>query len=97
MPDLSVADVVSTVLLTLGTVVLVLASVGAALPRDPLVRLHYLGLATLVGTPLAMAGVLVHDPRDWFKLVLITVLLTATSPVATAATARAVTRSGSDR
>jgi multisubunit Na+/H+ antiporter MnhG subunit len=77
--------------------VLVLASVGSSLPPGPFVRLHYLGLATLVGAPLVLLGVLVHDPADWFKLVVILVLLVATSPVATAATARVITRGGLGR
>ena len=89
---MSPTDVVSTALMALGTLVLVLASVGSALPPAPFVRLHYLSLATLLGAPLVMLGVLVRDPADWFKLVLIVVLLVGTSPVATSATARAVTR-----
>jgi len=36
----------------------------------------------------------VRDPGDWFKLLLIMVLLAGTSPVAAAATARAVARGG---
>jgi multisubunit Na+/H+ antiporter MnhG subunit len=91
----SLAGVLSTGLLGLGALVLVLACVGATLPADTMVRLHYLSLATMAGTPLAMLGLLVRDPGDWFKLVLITLVLITSSPVATAATARAVTRSAS--
>jgi multisubunit Na+/H+ antiporter MnhG subunit len=93
----SVQDAVSVVLMVAGTVVLVAASVGASLPRSALVRLHYLSLATMVGAPLVIGGVLVRDPADWFKLVLVTVLLGATSPMATAATARALSRGGPPR
>jgi len=57
------------------------------------VRLHYLGLATMVGAPLVVLGILVLDPADWFKLLVILVLVTGTSPAASAATARALTRS----
>jgi multisubunit Na+/H+ antiporter MnhG subunit len=90
----SVSDVVAAVLVALGTLGLVLAAVGAALPRNPFVRLHYLDLATMVGAPLVVLGIAVHAPDDWFKLLVIVVLLAATSPAASAATARAVTRSG---
>jgi cob(I)alamin adenosyltransferase len=38
--------------------------------------------------------VLLRDPGDWFKLLVIIVLLAGTSPAAAAATARAVTRRG---
>lgn len=89
---MSPAHTVSTALMVLGAVVLVLASVGAVLPRNPFVRLHYVSLSTLVGAPLVVLGVLVRDPGDWFKLVLIVVLMAATSPVAGAATARALNR-----
>jgi multisubunit Na+/H+ antiporter MnhG subunit len=92
------ADVVSWVLLGSGTVALVLAGIGAALPRDAFVRLHYVNLATMVGAPLVVLGVLVRDPTDWFKLVLVVALLAGTSPAASAATARALTRAqGSER
>jgi multisubunit Na+/H+ antiporter MnhG subunit len=43
-----------------------------------------------------LLGAVVRDPGDWFKLLLILVLLAGTSPVAAAATARAVTRAGEE-
>ena len=89
---MSPLDAVSTALMAIGTLVLVVAAVGASLPRDPLVRLHYVSLAAMSGAPLVLLGVLVSDPADWFKLVLITGLLVASSPVATAASARAISR-----
>jgi multisubunit Na+/H+ antiporter MnhG subunit len=92
-----VQGAVSAVLVVVGTAVLVVAAVGACLPRSALVRLHYVGLAAMVGAPLVLVGVLVRDPADWFKLVLITVLLVASSPMGSAATARAISRGGSPR
>ena len=94
---MSPGHVVSTSLLALGSLVLVLAGVGAALPRSPFVRLHYLSLTTMLGSPLVVLGVLVRDPADWFKLVVITVLLVGTSPAAAAATARVLTRAEADQ
>jgi multisubunit Na+/H+ antiporter MnhG subunit len=88
----SPANVLSTGLMTLGSLVLVLASVGAAWPRSALVRLHYLSLSGVLGAPLLLLGILVRDPADWFKLLLILVLLAGTSPVAAAATARPLAR-----
>jgi multisubunit Na+/H+ antiporter MnhG subunit len=88
----NLADAAATALLAVGSVVLVIAGVGAALPRNAFVRLHYLGLTTMVGAPLAVLGVLMREPGDWFKLVVITVLLVATSPAAAAATARVLSR-----
>jgi monovalent cation/proton antiporter MnhG/PhaG subunit len=90
----SPANVLSTGLMTLGALVLVLASVGVSWPQSAFVRLHYLSLSGLLGAPLLLLGILVRDPADWFKLLLILVLLAGTSPVAAAATARAVARRG---
>ena len=92
---MSVGDVASWVLLGSGTLALVLAGVGVALPRNAFVRLHYLNLATMVGAPLLVLGLVLRDPADWFKLLVILVLIVATSPAATAATARALTRAES--
>ncbi len=94
---MSVQDAVSTVLMVIGTAVLVVASVGASLPRGALVRLHYLSMASMAGAPLVLLGVLVRAPEDWFKLVVVTVLLVASSPMASAATARAISRGGPAR
>jgi multisubunit Na+/H+ antiporter MnhG subunit len=88
----SPADVATTALLAVGSLVLVIAGVGAAVPRSPFVRLHYLSLTTMLGAPLVVLGVLVREPGDWFKLVVIAVLLVTTSPAAAAATARALSR-----
>jgi multisubunit Na+/H+ antiporter MnhG subunit len=93
----SVGDVASGVLLGIGSLALVLAGIGSALPRSPFVRLHYLNLATMFGVPLVVLGIVVRDPGDWFKLLVILVILVATSPAASAATARALTRSEAGR
>ena len=90
---MTLVDLASAALLAAGTLALVLAGIGSALPRSPFVRLHYLNLASMVGAPLVLAGVVVRDPSDWFRLAVIGVLLVASSPAASAATARAVTRS----
>jgi multisubunit Na+/H+ antiporter MnhG subunit len=84
-------------LMAAGAAVLVVASVGACLPRSAVVRLHYLTLGAMAGAPLLLLGVLVRDPADWFKLVLIAVLVVGSSPMATSATARAVTRGAPPR
>jgi monovalent cation/proton antiporter MnhG/PhaG subunit len=91
---MSPAHLLSTALMSLGAMVLVLASVGAAAPRSAFVRLHYASLSAMLGAPLVLLGVIVRDPGDWFKLLLIVALLAGTSPVAGAATARAITRRG---
>jgi multisubunit Na+/H+ antiporter MnhG subunit len=89
---MTLGDVVSWVLVAAGALALVLAGVGTALPRNAFVRLHFLNLATMVATPLLLLGLLARDPGDWFKLMAILVLLVGTSPAASAATARAISR-----
>lgn len=91
---MTAADIASTVLLAAGTFALVLSAIGSVLPRSPFVRLHYLNLATMLGAPLAVLGIVVRDPGDSFKLLVILVLVAGTSPAASAATARVLTRSG---
>lgn len=86
------ADDVSGLLIVAGALFLVLGAVGAALPPSGFVRLHYLSLSTMLGAPLVLVGCVVRDPADWFKLLFIAVLLAASSPVAGAATARALHR-----
>jgi multisubunit Na+/H+ antiporter MnhG subunit len=90
-------DLVSAVLMTAGAGVLVVASVGASLPRSAMVRLHYLSLAAMAGAPLVLVGVLVHDPADWFKILVVLVLLMMSSPMASTATARAISRGDPSR
>jgi hypothetical protein len=51
----------------------------------------------MAGAPVLLLGVLVRDPADWFKLLLIAALLVGSSPMATAATARAISRGGPPR
>ena len=79
-------------LVWLGVATLVLASIGAALPGRTLVRLHYLGLAGMLGVPVLLVGVIVKDPSDAIKLVLIGLLVVATAPIGSAANARATQR-----
>lgn len=91
---MSVVDLASGLLMVLGTAALVLACLGASLARGGLVRLHYVSAAAVLGAPVLILGVLLHDPGDWFKLLLIASLLAGTSPVTSAATARALARRG---
>jgi multisubunit Na+/H+ antiporter MnhG subunit len=91
------SDVVSLVLICLGSLVLVVGAVGAAVPRSPLVRLHYVSLSAMLGAPLVLGGAVVRDPADAFKLLLIGALLLWSSPAAGAATARALRRTSAGR
>ena len=91
---MSPVDLVSAALMVVGAAALALACVGASFARGPLVRLHYVSVAAVFGAPVLILGALLHDPGDWFKLLLVGVLLAGTSPVTGAATARALARRG---
>ena len=94
---MSPPEVAAAALMFLGTAMLVVAALGACLPRRALVRLHYLSLGAMAGAPLVLLGALVRDPADWLKIVLIAVLLVASSPMGAAATARGISRGGPGR
>jgi multicomponent Na+:H+ antiporter subunit G len=87
----SVGDVAVAVLLTLGVGSALLGAVGILVARDPYDQLHFTGPATVIG-PIAIAGaVLVEEPLSsaGVKAVIVAVLIVATTPVLTHATARA--------
>jgi len=83
--------VLVVVLLGFGVTVEVLCALGVLLMRNSFDRLHYLGPATLLG-PLAVAAAVLVDASDTqarIKAVLIALILLATGPILTHATARA--------
>ena len=84
----------SAVLVSAGALVLVAAAVGSSLTRGPFVRLHYAGLAAMVGAPLLLAGLLVQAPAEGFRLLLIGALVAGTAPVSSSTLARALRRTG---
>ena len=83
-------DVISDVLLGLGTLLAVLASLAALRSRSVFRRLHYLTVLTSVAGPLVGAALIVADGPGLTgaSVLLITVLLAITGPVLSAATGR---------
>jgi multicomponent Na+:H+ antiporter subunit G len=79
------------VLLAIGVGVELLCSLGVLVISDVFNRLHYVGPATIVGLPAIAAAVVVAEAfsGSGIKAILITVVVLATSPVLTLATARA--------
>lgn len=88
---MSVREIVAAGLLVLGVLVELLCAMGVLVMRTPFNRLHYLAPATTLG-PLAIAlAVLVAETEAQAKIksVLVAVVLLATGPILTHATARA--------
>jgi multicomponent Na+:H+ antiporter subunit G len=85
-----VVDLVADVLLGLGTVLAVLASLAALRSRSVFRRLHYLTVLTSVAAPLVGAAIIVADGPGLTgaSVLLIVVLLAVTGPILSAATGR---------
>lgn len=83
-------DVIADVLLGLGTLVAILASLAALRSRSVYRRLHYLTVLTSVAGPLVGVSLLVSDGLGLTgaSVLLITVLLAITGPILSAATGR---------
>ena len=88
---MSVREIAAAVLLGLGVFIELLCAVGVLVMRHPFDRLHYLAPATTVGPLAIAAAVLVaeSDAQAKIKSVLVAVVLLATGPILTHATARA--------
>jgi multicomponent Na+:H+ antiporter subunit G len=83
--------VLEIVLLVLGIAGVALGCLGLLMARDIYLRLHYLGPASSLGTPLIIAALVVHEGLSIsaVKLVLIGVLLIGSGAVTVAAFGRA--------
>jgi multicomponent Na+:H+ antiporter subunit G len=79
------------VLLVLGIAGVAVGCLGLLTARDTYLRLHYLGPASSLGTPLIVAALVVHQGWSFsaVKLVLIGVLLIGSGAVTVAAFGRA--------
>ncbi len=84
------ADLLADVLLGLGTLLAILASLAALRSRSVYRRLHYLTVLTSVCGPLVGVSLLVSDGLGLTgaTVLLITVLLAITGPILSAATGR---------
>ena len=88
---MSVREILVAVLLGFGVLIELLSAVGVLVMRNPFDRLHYLAPAMSLG-PLALAAAVLiaeSDAQAKIKSVLIALVLLATGPILTHATARA--------
>jgi len=83
-------EVIADILVAVGTLVVVLASVAAARARSVFRRLHYLTVITSVGAPAIGAGAVVVDGLGLTgaTVLAIVVLLAITGPILGAAVGR---------
>ncbi|HTU20024.1 MAG TPA: monovalent cation/H(+) antiporter subunit G [Gemmataceae bacterium] len=88
---MSVREIIAAMLLGVGVFIELLCAVGVLVMRNPFDRLHYLAPATSLGPLAVAAAVLVaeSDAQAKIKSVLVAVVLLATGPILTHATARA--------
>jgi multicomponent Na+:H+ antiporter subunit G len=79
------------VLLAAGIAGVAVGCFGLLMARDTYLRLHYLGPASSLGTPLIIAALLLHEGLSFsaVKLILIGVLLIGSGAVTVAAFGRA--------
>ncbi|MDN3357963.1 monovalent cation/H(+) antiporter subunit G [Actinomadura sp. DC4] len=88
----------STLLIWAGAAVCAFAAVRLLLTRDRYLRLHFVSLASVLATPLVIAGLALASWSSWHdvaKLVIIGALLFVTGP-ATVITAGRATMRASD-
>ncbi len=79
-------------LVAAGTVVIVLAAIGAVVaPGDVFTRLHFVTPVTSIGGPLVAAGLCVESGQPWViaEVLVIALLLFVSGPVLEASAARA--------
>lgn len=88
---MSVREIIAAVLLLFGVLIELLSAVGVLVMRQPFNRLHYLAPATTIGPLAIAAAVLVAESEAQAKIksILVAVVLLATGPILTHATARA--------
>lgn len=88
---MNVREIIIAVLLGLGVLIELLCAVGVLVMRNPFARLHYLAPATTLGPLAIAAAVLVAESEAQAKIksVLVALVILATGPILTHATARA--------
>lgn len=84
-------EIAAAVLLGLGVLIELLCAVGVLVMRNPFARLHYLAPATTLGPLAIAAAVLISESEAQAKMksVLVALVILATAPILTHATARA--------
>lgn len=88
---MSAREIAAAVLLGIGVLIELLCAVGVLVMRNPFDRLHYLAPATTIG-PLALAAAVLvaeSDSQAKIKSVLVAIVILASGPILTHATARA--------
>lgn len=79
----SVGTILGTIL-TLAALVFLSGGTWRALTKkDPLLRLHYLGISDTLGGLLLVAGLLLRFPERWGALLLAAIALSAWGPLST--------------
>jgi multicomponent Na+:H+ antiporter subunit G len=93
------SDTAVVILAAIGVVFMLISAVGLMRLPDVFSRMHAAGKASTVGISclLLSAGVYFWDEHQFLHMLLLITLIFITSPIATAAMARATYRTGSPR
>ncbi len=81
-----------SLLLFIGVGIELLCCLGVWAGRNPYARLHFIGPATILGSSFIAAAILVQDSfsQSGIKGILVVLILLATGPILSHATARAI-------
>ncbi len=81
-------ETVGLLLVLLGTLFLLLSSIGLLRMPDTLTRMHAGTKASTLGTLLVISGAAVLAPHLWFKLLLLALFILLTNPLSSSILAR---------
>ncbi|MEA3553333.1 MAG: monovalent cation/H(+) antiporter subunit G [Campylobacterota bacterium] len=81
-------DTFGYILIFLGTLFLVLSSIGLLRMPDTLSKIHAATKASTLGTVLVLLGAICLEPTLWFKLILLILFILFTNPLSSSILAR---------
>lgn len=83
-------ELIAAILLLAGLALQIISALGVLIVRGDLNKLHYVSLASTAGAPPLAAAVALHSSQEIVPTILVGVILLATGPIVTHATAHAL-------
>ena len=81
-------DIIAYIFIFLGTVFLILSSIGLLRMPDTISKIHAGTKASTLGTILVLIGAICIEPTLWFKLILLMIFVLLTNPLSSSILAR---------
>ncbi len=99
MTEMTIQEMATALLATVGVLFMLISAIGLLRLPDIFSRMHAAGKASTIGVGclLLSAGVYFWDINLFWRMILLIVLIFATSPIATSAMARAAYRTGTPK